>query len=365
MTNSASMNKSFLHLDWGLILPVGILLFISLVTLFSIQISFFRSQLIFVIVASFLFLGFSFVNFRFLQYYALPMYVVSVILLLVVLVLGIESRGAVRWLDILGFRIQFSEMLKPFLALSLASFLAQRNNTAPRTFFMVLAYLAPIAFLIYRQPDLGNALIYVFTVMLTLILFGFSLRWFVMGLVGIGVSIPLLWRFLHQYQRERLLTFFHITNDPLGISYNAIQSVIAVGSGMWFGKGLGQGTQSTLRFLPERHTDFIFATLSEELGLVGGLIVIVAFAFLLYRLYRICQQSSDEFSKVYILATFSLFFVQFFINIGMNIGIMPIVGVTLPFVSYGGSSLLSSAIFLGLVAAMGKEAKNKNVLEIT
>ena len=177
-------------------------------------------------------------------------------------------------------------------------------------------------------------------------------------------SFPIFWKFLREYQKQRLLTFFHFNVDPLGTSYNAIQSIIAVGSGMITGRGFGQGTQSTLRFLPERHTDFIFATLSEELGFIGSLVILAAFGFLFYRIYLIYKNSDSSFSKVFSQAAFFLLLVQFFMNIGMNIGIMPIVGVSLPFMSYGGSSLLSSFIFLGFLSSMSKGVDSKEVLEI-
>ena len=143
-----------------------------------------------------------------------------------------------------------------------------------------------------------------------------------------------------------------------------MQAVIAVGSGMFLGKGLSQGTQSTLRFLPERHTDFIFATISESLGFVGGVVVILSFLFLFYRIYRIVESTQDEYTKIFCFGAFSLLLIQFFVNIGMNIGLLPIVGITLPFVSYGGSSLLSNFILLGLLQAIGKESRNNDFLEI-
>ncbi|MDE2588178.1 MAG: FtsW/RodA/SpoVE family cell cycle protein, partial [Patescibacteria group bacterium] len=290
---------------------------------------------------------------------------VSVALLAIVLLLGISSHGAVRWLNVLGFSIQFTELLKPFLAISLVSLLAKRESTSFATFGKVLLFLLPVAFLIYRQPDLGNALIYMLATFVVLLFYGFPFKWFAVGLAAVGAAIPLIWQFLHQYQRDRLLTFFHISNDPLGLSYNAIQSVIAVGSGTFLGKGLGLGTQSALRFLPERHTDFIFATLSEQLGFVGSAIVVVAFCFLLFRLYVLYTRQTGLFERLFIVAAFALLLIQFFANVGMNIGIIPIVGVTLPFVSFGGNSFLSNAIFLGIIVAMERQERQKNVLEIT
>lgn len=354
----------FRRIDWQLLIPVGILSVVSLVTLFSISPAFFRNQLLFTILGFICFVFFANTDLKIFRFLKMPLYIFTLICLVILLFIGFESRGSVRWLGIAGYGIQFSELFKPFLALVLAGFLADRQNISFGTFGRVLLLLAPIAFLIFRQPDLGSAMIYVLTVILTLILYGFPFWWFGVGLVGIIGSIPLVWRVLHEYQRQRILTFLHLTHDPLGTSYNAIQAVIAVGSGMLAGKGLGQGTQSALRFLPEKQTDFIFATLSEDLGFIGGLIVVAAFMYLLYRFYVIFTRIEDAYDKIFVMAAFSLILIQFFVNIGMNIGILPIVGVTLPFVSYGGSSLLSNAILLGMVSGIGSFARRKDVLEI-
>src|SRR5258706_219487 len=267
-------------IDWQLVIPSFILCVISLITLFSINPALFISQFAFFFLSCGAFIFFSQVDVRQAEYFTLPIYALSIISLLFLVFLGIESRGAVRWLDIAGFRIQFSEILKPFLGLALASYLSQKNDSSIATF--------------------GNA----------------------------------------------------------------IQAIIAVGSGALLGKGLGLGTQSGLRFLPERHTDFIFATLSEDMGFIGGCIVIVAFSFLLLRFFRIFMSTDDLFSKTFIAFAFSLILIQAFLNIGMNIGIVPIVGVTLPFVSYGGSSLLTNAILLGLVSSVRSFSKRKDTLEI-
>lgn len=357
------MNKrSLLDIDWGLMLPVIVLVALSLTTLFSINFSLFRNQFIFFIIGIIAFLFFSETNYRAVKLYSLPIYIASIMLLAIILIVGIETRGSVRWLELFGFRAQFSEVLKPFLAIAFASFLSLKENYSFKTIFMIIALAMPIVFLIFLQPDLGNALIYFMVVILTLIVFGFPIRFFIGGFIFISMLTPLLWKFLHDYQKNRILTFFN-PNDPLGLSYNAIQSVITVGSGMLSGRGLGLGTQSGFRFLPERHTDFIFATLSEELGFVGGLVVVLAFIFLLKKIFVIFLNQEDLFSKIFAIIVFSLIFMQFFVNIGMNIGIIPIVGITLPFVSYGGSSLLSNFILLGFLVAVNKR-QNRNVLEI-
>lgn len=284
--------------------------------------------------------------------------------MLFVLILGIESRGAVRWIEILGIRIQFSEILKPFLAVSFSTFLAGVKQKSFKEFALSGLLLLPVAFLITVQPDLGNAIIYMLVALLTLVIFGFPLVWFVGGGVLAAVCMPFFWKFLHDYQRQRILTFINPTSDPLGTSYNAIQSMIAVGSGGIFGKGIGEGTQSGLLFLPEKHTDFIFATLSESFGLLGGIILFVAFGFLFFRIITIYHNSEDLYYKTFCILAFSLFLVQFFVNIGMNIGIVPVVGVTLPFVSYGGSSILSNFILLGLLSSLSTNLHRRDTLEI-
>lgn len=359
------MNKrSLWNIDLGLLLPAFVLLILSLTTLFSVNFDLFRNQLLFSVVALLIYLFFSQVNYKVLQLYATHIYVVSIVLLVLVLLLGIESRGAIRWIEVLGFRIQFSEILKPFLAVSLASYLTNIKNSSFTALLKTFIFLFIISFLIFLQPDLGSSLIYIIVAVLTLIFYGFPIKYFLMGILSFVIATPIVWRFLHDYQKERILTFVNPGKDPLGTSYNAIQSIIAVGSGMFLGKGLGQGTQSRLSFLPERHTDFIFATISEQLGFVGAIIILITFIFLLYKIFDISQNSDDVFCKIFAGIVFFIILVQFFVNVGMNIGILPVVGVTLPFVSYGGSSLLSNFILLGLLSSIQKVVKEKKVLEI-
>ena len=355
---------NFSSIDWFLMIPVAILLVFSLATLFSINQEIFKSQLLFTVISLGVFLFLTQLNPSVLRYYSLPIYITSLILLATVLIFGSESRGSVRWFEFLGFGIQFSELLKPFLALALASFLASLRDYSFKSFLSVLVFLFPLVILIFLQPDLGNALIYVFVTIGILIIFGFPYKWFFAGFLIWLATLPLFWLVLHDYQRQRVLTFINPGRDPLDTSYNAIQAVIAVGSGMILGKGLGQGTQAGLRFLPEQHTDFIFATISEELGFIGALAVIICFAVIFYRLYLIIKNSEEKFSKIFSIIVFLILFVHFFINVGMNIGIVPIVGVTLPFVSYGGSSLLSNLILLGLLFAVNKKSR-REVLEIS
>lgn len=356
--------SGILDIDWSLLIPVFVLVSLGLSTLFSINIAYFRNQLIYAIISLFAFIVFSNVNYKAFRLYAFQIYIISIIALVVVLLLGIQTRGAMRWIDLFGLRIQFSEILKPFLAISLSSFLVNSKNSSFKPLILSLVYLVPVVFLVYMQPDLGNALIYSFVVLLTLIVFGFPLIWFGLGFILILFLSPLFWRLMHGYQKERILTFIDPNKDILGTSYNAIQSIVAVGSGMLFGKGLGEATQSGLRFLPEQYTDFIFATISETFGFVGSLVIIFSFAVLLYKIFSIYKNSDEKFCKVFSSCAFFLILTQLFINIGMNIGIIPIVGITLPFVSYGGSSILSSFILLGLLSSIKRSTRDKEILEI-
>lgn len=352
----------FRKLDLGLVVPALVLLILSLATLFSLNIDLFKNQAFFAGLSLIALIFFSQVNHRIIRFYGLPIYIISIILLFIVLLIGSESRGATRWIEIFGSRLQFSEVLKPFLAISLASFLSTRKNTSFANLVLPFILLLPIFILIFLQPDLGNALIYVGVLIFTLIFFGFPLRYLIGGAAILVFTLPFIWNLLYEYQRQRILTFINPSSDPLGTSYNAIQSIIAVGSGMLMGKGLGQGTQSGLRFLPERHTDFIFATISEQLGFIGGVLILASFGFILYRIFVIYENSND-FSKIFAGTAFFLILIQFFVNVGMNVGLLPVVGVTLPFVSYGGSSLLSSFILLGLLSSIEKSEKEE-VLEI-
>lgn len=359
------MNKSgVFNIDWGLLLPVMILVILSLTTLFSINVGYFKTQLAYIAFSIFAFFIFSNLNYKVLKYYPLPIYILSLVVLLVVLLLGIESRGAVRWIEIFGLRIQFSEIFKPFLAIAFAAYLSGKSNLKFKNFVFSLILILPVVFLIFLQPDLGSALIYGVVSFFTLLMFGFPFIWFMAGFIIMAVLSPVIWNFLHDYQRQRILTFVNPASDPLGSSYNAIQAMVAVGSGMFLGKGLGEGTQSALRFLPERHTDFIFATFTEEFGFLGGTILILTFCLLLYKIYTIFVNSDDRFCKIFIACSFFLFLTQFFFNVGMNLGLLPVVGITLPFVSYGGSSILSNFIIIALLSAMSKNYKDKKILEI-
>lgn len=349
--------------DPGIFLPVLFLILASLGMLKSLNDQIFISQLIFVGLSVVLFSVVQLLDVDVLAERSTQIYIASIIGLIFLAILGIAARGAVRWFTLFGFNIQISEIMKPFFVLFLAHFLTGKEKNL-QTLLLALLVTFPAVFLILRQPDLGTALVYVFTLLLGLIATGFPLKYFGIGLGGITIISPLLWHFLHDYQRARLESFLHLSSDPLGSSYNSIQSVIAVGSGQLWGRGIGLGSQSMLRFLPERHTDFIFAALTEATGFLGALCIMGALGIFLWRLISLATQTRSEFDQLFFCFTFAFFFVQAVMNIGMNMGLLPIVGITLPFVSYGGSSLLTSSIFLGFVYKIMHSRKTKQMVEI-
>lgn len=353
-----------LQIDPWFFIPITVLITVSMITLFSIDVSYFRNQMISLVVGLVGFFVFSRINIDFMRQLKTPIYILSIIFLLIVLLAGIEARGASRWIEIFGIRLQFSEILKPFLALSFASIIDEGADHKLKTFLKLIVFMIPIVILVTLQPDLGSGLLYAGAGLFGLLAMGFSAWWFLITALPIIALSPLIWKLLHEYQRQRILTFINATGDPLGTSYNSIQAIIAVGSGSFFGRGISEGTQSVLRFLPERHTDFIFATIAEGLGFFGAGIVILAFFAILFRIFTLFRQREDLFGKSFLAVSFGFIFIQGFVNIAMNMGLLPIVGITFPFVSFGGSSLLSNFIFLGFISSMSNSKKRREVLEI-
>ncbi len=352
------------QIDWLLLAPIFFLIVISLVILQSINHIYFQNQVISLSIALCMFIIFSQIPYKDYRPYSTLIYGIITLLLIVVFIIGIESRGSIRWIDVAGISLQPSEIGKPLLSLVFADFFTRRKYKTLKTYFLALFFAVPVIFLIYYQPDLGNALLYISVIVLSLIVIGIPLLWIALTGVPFVIALPFLWNILHEYQRQRVLTFLNPLRDPTGSSYNMIQAIIAVGSGMFFGKGLVEGTQSRLRFLPENHTDFIFASLGEKMGFLGSFVVIAAFGFFLYRIYKILMKTPDFFGRVFISCSFLFFLFQFFVNIGMNLGLVPIVGVTLPFVSFGGSSLLASFITVGVLSSISVANNKKNILQL-
>ena len=353
------------RVDFFLVAPAIFLAGISIATLYSLDISLFRQQLIAFLVSLLVYFFFLNFDYKLFGFFTKQIYIAMLICLGVIFLIGIEAKGAVRWIDIFGLRIQFSEILKPFFVIVLAQHLSKNDSHGLEKFIKTLLLLLPIFFLVLRQPDLGNAIIYLVTAIFMMIVYGFPWRYF-LSLGGlILIPMPIFFSLLKEYQRQRIFSFFNATSDPFGSSYNAIQSQISIGSGGFFGKGFGQATQSILRFLPERHTDFIFATLTESLGFIGGVVILLLFLFLLFRIYKISVSSPDSFGYLITVGMFFLILTHAFMNIGMNLGILPIVGITLPLLSYGGSSLVTNFIILSILSSVRFDSKKTSLFEIS
>jgi rod shape determining protein RodA len=301
---------------------------------------------------------------------AVPMYVVGVALLLAVFLFGIQKKGAQRWLNV-GVVIQPSELMKVAMPLMLAWWFQRREGQLKPLDFAVAGLLLAIpAALILKQPDLGTTLLVVASGLAVIFFAGLSWKLIVppvlLGLVGVATLIAMEpewcapdvdWRILHEYQRQRVCTLLDPFKDPLGKGFHIIQGMIAIGSGGVWGKGFMQGTQTHLEFIPERTTDFIFAAFSEEFGLVGTLGLMAAFLFLLIRGLIIAVEAPTLFSRLVAAAMTANFFVYAFVNMGMVSGILPVVGVPLPFISYGGTAMVTLGVCLGILMSVAKSKR--------
>ena len=284
-------------------------------------------------------------------------YLLGIFLLAVLMLLG-EGRGADRWLDLGVVRFQPSELMKLAMPMMIAWYLHPRPLPPRwRDIFAVGMLVGVPALLIGKQPDLGTALLVAASGLFVLFLAG--LAWWKIGamLAALAAAAPVAWHFLHDYQRERVLTFLHPENDPLGSGWHIIQSMIAVGSGGIFGKGFNQGTQSKLEFLPEHTTDFIFAVLGEEFGLVGALVLLAVYAFIVGRCLWIAANARDTWSRLVSGAFGLAFMVYVIVNGGMITGLLPVVGVPLPLVSYGGTSAITLLTGFGVVMSIHAHRK--------
>jgi rod shape determining protein RodA len=289
---------------------------------------------------------------------AFPAYAVGVALLVAVALYGDTVNGARRWLHVGVTRFQPSEMMKLALPLMLAWYFARNEETLRLRDFAVGAVLVAIpVLLIARQPDLGTAALVAAAGVYILYFAGLS--WRVMATLAVlgGASLFPLWGLLHDYQRRRVLTLLDPSQDPLGAGYHTIQSTIAVGSGGVFGKGWLQGTQAHLEFIPERHTDFIFAVYSEEFGLLGNCLLLALYTLLIGRGLMITAQATSFFSRLVAGAVTLMFFTYAFVNMGMVAGILPVVGVPLPFISYGGTALVTLFIGIGILMSLRRQRR--------
>jgi rod shape determining protein RodA len=291
---------------------------------------------------------------------AVPLYVLAVVLLVLVALFGVVVNGSRRWLNVGFTRIQPSELMKIALPLLLAWYFQKfEGRIGWKDFVFAAALIAVPAVLIKKQPDLGTALQVIAAGFYVLYLAGLSWK-IIAGLTAVtAAAAPLAWNLLHDYQRRRILTFINPAEDPLGAGYHTAQATIAIGSGGVVGKGWLNGTQTHLDFLPERHTDFIFAVYGEEFGLVGNVVLVVLYLLLIGRGMMISANASTLFGRLMAGAVTLMFFTYAFVNMGMVSGVLPVVGVPLPFVSYGGTALLS--LFIGIGILMSVQAHRKLV----
>jgi len=283
------------------------------------------------------------------------LYALNVILLVFVLIVGHARLGAQRWFSIGGFAFQPSEFIKLTLILALANYVGNKKDAMPEFKNLIVpCILTGIPFvLVLLQPDLGTALLLIPIFLTIMVMSGVKLR-YIAGMIAIGIAgLPVFWHFLREYQRQRLLVFINPNIDPLGAGYTIIQSKIAVGSGGLLGKGWLSGTQNQLNFLPERHTDFIFSVIGEEWGFLGAMGLVLLYFFIVKRAFNISMLTSDAYGRAIASGVGVMLGLQVIVNIAMTIGLMPVVGIPLPLVSYGGSSLIATVIAIGLLLNVG------------
>jgi len=358
----ASFSFSSKGFDWSLLIVVSVLVLIGLSVIYSVALSqntpdysLLYKQVGFFVAGLILVFSFAYFDYRLLGTISWIFYIFSILLLIGVLFFGVTIKGTTGWYRLFGLGFQPVEVVKLSVLLVLARYLAGSNYRSLSFGRIVVSFLIVLlpVLLVMLQPDLGSALVLLFS-WLMLVWFSGIPRKFLFSLVVILLLVSVVsWFFvLADYQKERVMTFADPERDPLGDGYNVRQSIIAIGSGQMFGRGLGLGTQSQLHFLPETEADFIFASLSEELGFVGSGLVIVLYFMLFWRIKKITSRLRDNYSSLLILGIASIFFVQICINIGMSLGLLPVTGLPLPFISSGGSFLIISFVFVGIIQSI-------------
>ncbi|HPV21180.1 MAG TPA: rod shape-determining protein RodA [bacterium] len=349
-------------IDLMMVIPIVTILVLGLFSLnsaLSHNISKFHIQLIWVVLSIGVFMFFLYSDIRVFERSAIPLFVANIILLFLVLIIGKKIGGSQRWLDLGFMNFQVSELTK----VSIILFIAYRLNMKPTledgyNLFDILpeffATLVPV-YLIYKEPDLGTALLVIMTAMIMFLSTKINRKWLTGLIIFIIISSPFIWQYgLKKYQQDRiiaLVSFVWSDSDDLSLTtqYHTNQSVIAVGSGQIYGKGYKKGTQNMLRFIPEHHTDFIFSVFAEEFGFTGVSFLLMLYLLLLVKILNLIGSVKDKFSSLILVGGVAHIWLQVLINIGMVTGIMPVVGIPLPWFSYGGSSLIFNAILFGMI----------------
>lgn len=361
--------KSFKKFDFALLVTTILLCIYGIIIIYSATLSFnstsyVETQTISTIIGLIAILVLMFFDYQILEKLYIPIYILSIGLLVAVLLVGVgdEQWGSRSWLYIGSFGFQPAEFAKLGVIISLAKIIDKNKEeiNSLKVLAKVLIFaLIPVA-LILRQPDLGTAIVFVFFTAVMLFVAGLRIKYFLIAL-GAGIlSLPIVWLQMDNYQKERILNFLNPERDVSNTGYQALQSKIAIGSGKIFGRGLFSGTQTQLNYLPEKHTDFIFAVIVEELGFIGGAVLLILYFILLMRMINIAKNTSDTFASLVVTGIASLMFFHIFQNVGMTIGLMPITGIPLPFMSYGGTFQLINLVCVGIVLSIGLHKEGLN-----
>ncbi|MEK7100245.1 MAG: FtsW/RodA/SpoVE family cell cycle protein, partial [Patescibacteria group bacterium] len=337
-----------MKIDIILAIPIFLLLIFSFFILKSVSPSLFPEYYWYFGLGILFFLLFSVLDFEIISAFSRHLYVISIIFLLIPLVIGQVTRGTVRWIPIGSFSLQPSEIVRPFLLVFFANFITERKLTIKRLIQILLLMAFPLI-LILVQPSLGVTALTAVGFLGIFLASEIDKKSILYIICSVLVAIPLVYLVLQPYQKSRITAFLDPSKDPQGAGYNAIQSTISVGSGKIFGRGLGKGVGTQLSFLPERHTDFIFASVAEEMGFVGAVVLLVLTFFLLFRIVAYTENTINIPARLFLGGLFLTLFAQTIIHVGMNMGLLPITGVPYPLVSAGGSSLLATMTSLGIV----------------
>ena len=347
------------QLDTRLIILTITLMVIGLFNLYSANVnipgeegSFYQRQLVWFGIGILLALAVFLIDYRYYEDFAYPFYLVVIVILVGVLIYGLVAGGGQRWIKLGLFYLQPSELMKIALIFALARYFARRESKEGyrlRDLFIPVVITMVPTVLILKQPDLGTAMVVVLIFCSIVMFVKIRFRSFLMIATSIILATPFFWFALKEYQRTRILSFFNPDMDPLGAGYHIIQSKIAVGSGSFFGKGFLKGTQNALSFIPEQHTDFIFSVLAEEWGFLGSVFIVLLYLFLIIWGLSVAVRSKNPFGTVLAVGLTSMIFWQTFINIAMVLALLPVVGVPLPLISYGGSSMLATMVAIGIL----------------
>jgi rod shape determining protein RodA len=354
-----SIGEKLLEINWGLVLLIGVIASIGFSMLYSVAgghiMPWALPQIVRFLVGLLLLIAVAMVDIRVWMSLAYPAYGISLFLLVVVEVAGHVGLGAQRWIELGPLQIQPSELMKISLVLALARYLhgqSVEEVSWPLRLAIPLAMIGAPVVLVLLEPNLGTATILALDGCSLLFLAGLSWWWIAPTVTGIVAAVPIAWRFMHDYQKARVMTFLNPASDALGAGWNISQAEIAIGSGGFTGKGFGQGTQSQLNFLPEKQTDFIYTTVGEEFGFTGSVGLLVLFAVVIGFGVRIAMASRSQFGRLVAMGLTLNFFFYIMINAAMVMGLMPVVGIPMPLVSYGGTAMLTVMFGFGLLMSV-------------